>query len=62
VIIYGEASWSEKSDRRCSVKYGWYDKLGRITRDGEIPIEALPQMLEVAIREGGLKFGDIPAP
>lgn len=59
VIIYGQASWGSGKK---SVKYGWYDKRGRITRGGEVPIEALPQMLEVAIRKGGLKLGDIPAP
>jgi hypothetical protein len=53
VILYGEASWGGGK----SVKYGWYDKRGRISRGGEVPIEALPQMLEVAIREGGFKLG-----
>jgi hypothetical protein len=61
VIIYGEASWSKKSDPKYSVKYGWYDKLGRITRGGEIPIEAIPQMLEVAVIQGGLKLSE-PTP
>jgi hypothetical protein len=51
VILYGEASWG---GGKKSVKYGWYDSRGRICRGGEVPIEALPQMLEVAIREGGL--------
>ena len=59
VIICGRASWG---GGKKSVKYGWYDKRGRITRGGEVPIEALPQMLEVAVREGGLKLGDVPAP
>jgi hypothetical protein len=53
VILYGEASWGGGKE---SVKYGWYDIRGRISRGGEVPIEALPQMLEVAIREGGLKL------
>jgi hypothetical protein len=51
VILFGEASWGSGNK---SVKYGWYDSRGRICRGGEVPIEALPQMLEVAIREGGL--------
>jgi hypothetical protein len=53
VILVGEASWGggEKS-----VKYGWYDIRGRLCRGGEVPLEAVPQMLEVAIREGGLKL------
>jgi hypothetical protein len=55
VIRYGEASWGNGAK---SVKYGWYDVRGRISRGGEVPIEALPQMLEVAIREGGLKLGN----
>ena len=53
VILFGEASWGGGKQ---SVKYGWYDVRGRISRGGEVPIEALPQMLEVAIREGGLKL------
>ena len=53
VILYGDASWG---GGKKSVKYGWYDSRGRISRGGEVPIEALPQMLEVAIREGGLKL------
>lgn len=53
VIRYGDASWGGGAK---SVKYGWYDVRGRISRGGEVPIEALPQMLEVAIREGGLKL------
>jgi len=56
VILYGEASWG---GGKKSVKYGWYDVRGRISRGGEVPIEALPQMLEVAIREGGLKVAPL---
>lgn len=54
VILYGPSSWGGGS---YSVKYGWYDVRGRISRGGEVPIEALPQMLEVAVRQGGLKLG-----
>lgn len=53
VILVGEASWGGGAK---SVKYGWPDIRGRISRGGEVPIEALPQMLEVAIRDGGLKL------
>jgi hypothetical protein len=56
IIIYGESSWGGGAK---SVKYGWFDSRGRITRGGEVPIEALPQMMEVAIREGGLKVGPV---
>jgi hypothetical protein len=58
VILYGDASWGGGAK---SVKYGWPDVRGRISRGGEVPIEALPQMLEVAVREGGLRLGD-PGP
>jgi hypothetical protein len=57
VILYGEASWGGGAK---SVKYGWYDVRGRISRGGEVPIEALPQMLDVAIREGGLRLAPDP--
>jgi hypothetical protein len=55
VILYGTASWGAANGAK-SVKYGWYDSRGRICRGGEVPIEALPQMLEVAVRKGGLKL------
>ena len=55
VILFGTASWGGKTGQK-SVKYGWYDSLGRICRGGEVPMEALPQMLEIAVREGGLKL------
>ena len=50
-IILGEASWGGEK----SVKYGWPNKLGHMSRGGEVPIHALPQMFEMAIREGYLK-------
>lgn len=52
-LLLGSASW-DSSER--SVKYGWRDKNGRIARGGEVPIEALPQMLEFAIRNGYLEL------
>jgi hypothetical protein len=55
VIIYGESSWGGGS---YSVKYGWYDSRGRISRGGEVPMQAIPQMLEVAVRVGGLKLSE----
>jgi hypothetical protein len=55
VIIVGTASWATNGEK--SVKYGWRDIRGRIARGGEVPIEALPQMLEAAIAHGGLKVG-----
>jgi hypothetical protein len=51
-IIVGLSSWSKNEQ---SVKFAWKNSLGHVSRGGEVPIEALPQMLEVAIRECGLK-------
>jgi hypothetical protein len=52
-IRIGPSSWD---DKETSVKYTWFTATGAAARGGEVPIEALPQMLEVAIREGGLKL------
>ena len=52
-IRIGKSSWSHDS---LSVKFTWFDKNGPVTRGGEAPVEALPQMLEVAIKKGGLKL------
>ena len=35
-------------------KYTWFDKRGHACRGGEVPVEALPQMIEVAIKHGYL--------
>jgi hypothetical protein len=48
----GIASWDDGSGKSRSIKYTWFDKLGRAARGGEMPVEALPQALEFAIREG----------
>lgn len=53
-IRIGRSSWS---DQDWSVKYTWFDKTGRAARGGEVPLVALPQMLEFAIREGHLSIG-----
>ena len=39
-----------------SVKYTWFDINGKATRGGEFPVEALPQMLDFAIRKGYIKL------
>ena len=55
-IRIGGSSWDEN---RTSVKFTWfYDKNGQqvAARGGEVPMEVLPQMLELAIRRGGLKL------
>lgn len=55
-IRIGVASWSSLGQNAISVKYAWPDKNGKVTRGGEVPVEALPQMLELAIRTGHLKL------
>jgi len=51
----GVASWDDGSGKSRSIKYTWFDKLGRAARGGEMPVEALHQALEFAIREGYIK-------
>jgi hypothetical protein len=51
-IRLGIASWDDGSNSARSVKYTWFDKNGKVTRGGELPVEALPQMLDFAIRKG----------
>ena len=51
----GIASWDDGSGTSMSIKYTWFDKLGRAARGGEMPVEALPQALEFARREGYLR-------
>lgn len=53
-IRIGRSSWD---DQDVSIKYAWFDKRGRPSRGGEIPLAALPQMFEFAIREGYLTIG-----
>lgn len=50
-VRLGQSSWD---DSATSVKFAARDSRGQVSRTGEVPIEALPQMLEVAIRVGGL--------
>ncbi len=52
-IRIGTSSWDENC---ISIKYTWFDKNGNAARGGEIPIEALPQMFEVALRRGHIKI------
>lgn len=51
----GVASWDRGTGTAMSIKYTWFDKLGRAARGGEMPVEALPQALEFAKRNGYLK-------
>lgn len=50
-IEIGSSSW----DSNCiSIKYAWKTSDGKTARGGEIPIEALPQMLDLSIKNGYL--------
>ncbi len=51
-IRLGIASWDNGSNTAKSVKYTWFDKNGKAARGGELPVEALPQALDFAIRKG----------
>lgn len=51
----GIASWDDGTGTSKSIKYTWFDSLGRAARGGEMPVEALPQALEFAIRQGYIK-------
>lgn len=53
-IRLGVASWDDGSNTSVSVKYTWFDKNGHAARGGEIPVEALPQAIDFAIRKGYL--------
>jgi hypothetical protein len=57
-IRLGTASWDEGKDVQKSVKFTWFDKNGKAARGGEVPVDALPQMLEFAIRTGYLGLAD----
>lgn len=55
-VILGISSWDKS---RCSVKYAWKDKNGKRTRGGEFPVEALPQMVRMALEYGYIKPKDL---
>ena len=55
-IIIGSASW-DNSDQ--SVKYAWPDTRGHRARGGEVPVWAVPQMIEALVREGYLPAQDV---
>lgn len=50
----GVSSWDDGEGSEKSIKYTWFDRNGNPARGGEVPIAALPQMFEFAIREGYL--------
>jgi hypothetical protein len=50
-VLYGVASWATRSgnpDAR-SVKFEWLTKSGKRARGGEVPVEALPALVKVAL-------------
>jgi len=51
----GIASWDDGSGKSKSIKYTWFDKLGRACRGGEMPVETLHQAVAFAVREGYIK-------
>jgi hypothetical protein len=51
-IRLGIASWDDGSNTAKSVKYTWFDKNDKACRGGEMPVAALPQALEFAIKNG----------
>lgn len=48
----GIASWDDGTESAKSIKFTWFDKNGKAARGGEFPVEALPQALDFAIRNG----------
>ena len=58
MIRDGYASWDKGSKKSFSIKYTWFDKRGHACRGGEVPVEAIPQMVKVALRYGYLKQED----
>jgi hypothetical protein len=59
VVQIGHSSWENGAEY--SGKYGWPNKLGRLSRGGEVPVWVLPQMLALAIEEHTVSLNDIPA-
>jgi hypothetical protein len=59
----GIASWDEKkkggAGEQLSMKYTWPDKNGKPARGGEVPLAAIPQVIEFAIRTGYMKPADV---
>lgn len=51
----GTASWDTGRGDKRSIKFTWFDKLGRACRGGEVPVEALTQMVKFAVKKGYLK-------
>jgi hypothetical protein len=56
VLLLGKSSWDPED---LSLKYGWPDKNGKISRGGEMPISALPQAVFFAARNDYLTRAEI---
>lgn len=53
----GIASWDDGSLTAKSIEFTWFnEKDGRAARGGEVPVDALPQMLSFAIRTNYLEL------
>ncbi len=52
----GTSSWDPEAR---SIKFAWRDRNGKVSRGGEVPVEALPQMLEIAVRHGYLNLRSV---
>lgn len=55
-IRIGESSWDQNAN---SIKYTWFDKNGHATRGGEFPVDALPQMVRIALDNEYIKPSEI---
>ena len=55
-IRLGLSSWDLNSK---SVKYTWFDANGKAMRGGEFPVEALPQMMRMALENKYLDSSDV---
>lgn len=55
-IRVGQSSWDDNCH---SVKFTWFDRNGKACRGGEVPVEAIPQMLSFTIRKGFLNITNV---
>jgi hypothetical protein len=55
-IRLGIASWDDGNGTAKAAKYTWFDTNGKAARGGELPVEALPQMVDFAVRRGYLSL------
>lgn len=58
-IRLGVASWDEGNNSKMSVKFTWFRADGKAARGGEMPVEALPQAIDFAIRSGFLTLDGV---